>query len=396
MKKMKIAACALSLAICFAGAGCINYIPVLPPEANSGSTVVKPSDENAAPVKIITADKDLMDEYFGEELTEIISRVRKSVVSVVATYADGKGGATKRTESGVVMGFIDEETSGSSFIVISHHLIVGASSLIVYADGDESAIAPRLVGTDPQTDLCVLKIDKKIEPAFLCDLPVDEETGESLYSSVGKSVLTVADTLGINMNVVSRGIISAENYRYSVGEGKYEPYYLTDAYVGEYSSGGGLFSENGGMLMGIINGSITEGGWRGFVLPVSTVRKVCSEIVSNEDHSVSGRYKLGFTVENVSTSWGLSEGVKFTEVSNDGSFFANGNGLRVGDVVKSFKFAEDTVWTDVSLAKDFYNYFYVKLIDKIEVGAEINFRIERNGTQSVITIKIQQYKYFSD
>lgn len=384
---------AIIAASCFSG--CLIYNPKTSDDSGSGSSVVKPDvNQPGLPVNVVYVDKDQMAEHFNEDLSMTVSRINRSVVTVVATYSDGKGGSVKKSESGVVTGFSSDNTEEFSYIVISHHLIVGATSVSVYARGSETALAPRLIGTDPQTDLCVLRVDKKLDPAFICDLPEAEEGGE--YSFVGKSVLTVADALGKNVNVVSRGIISAENYFYSVGEGVYESYYLTDAFVGEGSSGGGLFSENGGVLLGIINGKIgASEGWNGFVLPVSTAIKVCSEIINNEEHCVSGRYKLGFAVENVSTSWGLPEDVKFTEVSQDGSFYAKGNGIKVGDVVKSFKI-DDGEDIKVTLASDFYDWFYVKLAGQLKVGTNVSLEIERNGTRAVVSFKILQYNYFSE
>lgn len=393
MKFKKITALTVAALTVLNFGACINYVTPDNGGTSSDISVIRPSGEGALPVNIVTVDKTLMEEYFNAPLSETISRASKSVVTVVASYSDGKGSTVKTSASGVVMGFSEGLDESFSYIVIPHHLIVGASSVSVYEAGSDVALVPNLIGTDPQTDLCVLRVDKKLDPAFLCDEPIGS-AGESV---IGSSVITIASALGNNMLIASRGIVSAENYLYSVGEGKYESYLLTDAYVSAYSSGGGLFSEVGGVLMGIINGSIdAKNGWSGYVLPASTVKDVCKQIVSNEEHYVYGRYKLGFEVEDVRTAWGVPESVKFTDVSTDGSFYGNGSGIKVGDIIKSFKVGENGEWISVNLAQDVYDWFYDKLKDEITVGTVVTFKIERNGTSDDVAVTIQQYKYFTE
>lgn len=392
---LKCVICISLLIIClFSLSGCINYIPITPDDSGETS-VIQPSDESGKPVNFVVAKGEDLKEYFGEAFTETVTRASQSVVSVVASYSDGKGGLTKKNASGVVLGSLDDETVESSYIVVPHHLIVGASIVSVFVDGSETAIASTYVGTDPRTDLCVLHIKKKLTPALIGDIPLDDDGNE--YPSVGKSVFTIGDALGKKVNIVSKGIICADNYKVSVGEGKYEKYLLTDAFVSSSSSGGGLFSENGGLLMGIINGSIDEGsGWNGFVIPVSTAVKVCKEIIQNDEHCVAGRYKLGFTVEDVRTSWGPTENVKISEVTTDGSFYAGGNGLRAGDLILGFRLGSDTEMITVNSAEEVYNWFYTELADRLKVGERIIFTIKRNGTEDDIAIEIKQYKFSSD
>lgn len=373
--------------------GCFQYNPITS-EDSGGASLIQPSDESGKSVNFIVAKGDQIKDYFGESLLETVNRASESVVSVVASYSDGKGGSTKKYASGVVLGSLDDEVD-SSYIVVPHYLIVGASTVSVFVQGEEAAIASTYVGTDPQTDLCVLNIKRKLTPVVIGETPLDD-VGNA-YSMVGKSVFAVADALGKKVNIVSKGIISYDKYMLSVGEGKYEKYLLTDVFVGESSSGGGLFSENGGLLMGIINGNIDEGGgWTGFVLPAETVVKVCKEIIQNADHCVEGRYKLGFSVEDVRISWGPTENVKISEVTTDGSFYANGNGLRTGDLILGFKVGNDEEMITVSSAEEVYDWFYVKLVDRLKVGEKIVFAIKRNGTEDDITIEIKQYKFSSN
>lgn len=392
MKCKRIAVLIAAITIAFSFSACIQYVVPDTSGASSEPSEIRPSGEAASSVNIVTVDQKVLSEYLGSSVAETITRASKSVVTVTSSYSDGKGSTVKTSASGVVIGGSESESLSYSYVVIPHRLIVGATSVAVYEQGSETALVPNLIGTDPQTDLCVLKVDKKLEPALLYDVESDDDT----QSLIGSSVIAVADALGNNMLVASRGIVCAENYRYSVGEGRYESYFLTDAYISSYSSGGGVFSEKGGVLMGIINGNLdTKSGWTGYVLPVSTVKYVCSQIISTEGHYVTGRYKLGFTVEDVRTAWGIPESVKFTEVSTDGSFYASGNGIKVGDVIKSFKINNEE-WTQISLAQDVYDWFYVKKKDEIKVGDVITFKIERNGTLDDVSITVQQYKYFTE
>lgn len=384
LKNRIFAVCAICSAIfcAFFAYGCNFYKkPVTDDSTASDSSFSRPADPAVSTVNMVTVSASEASDYLSMPLSEVIARAESSVVSVEVESSGG----TKTHASGVVIGNSDDEKF--SYIAISHHIIVGASSVKVYVGKDDkNGYFSSAVGTDPQTDLCVIKIEKKLQPAvFYTEEP-----------TAGTRVLSVADALGDKSVLSSSGIVSLCDYPVDTGEGKYTQYLLTDAYVGAYSSGGGLFSETGGFLVGILKHDSSNKTWQSFALPAATVRDVCAEII--EKGYVEGRYKLGFTVENSRTSWGITESIKVTDVSTDGSFYAKGNGLRKDDVIESFFYNdEEKITYEITKAENLYGYFYdaqYGLASQIKVGDEITFYIERNGTKMAVKVEILQYDYF--
>ena len=132
---LKCGICISLLIIClFSFFGCINYIPITPDDSGETS-VIQPSDESGKSVNFVVAKGEDLKDYFGETFTETVTRASQSVVSVVASYSDGKGGLTKKNASGVVLGSLDDEAVESSYIVVPHHLIVGALTVSVFVAG---------------------------------------------------------------------------------------------------------------------------------------------------------------------------------------------------------------------------------------------------------------------
>ena len=167
---------------------------------------------------------------------------------------------------------------------------------------------------------------------------------------------------------------------------------LTDAFVNENSAGGGAFTAKGGFLTGIIDNTVSgKNNWQGFIIPSDVVESVCTEII--REGVVVGRYKLGISVTDSLTAWGVYDSIVVTSVSQDGSIYANGAGLRVGDIIRGIGYAQTGDVYPAS-ANDLYEYLYN--VCEFKVGDKITFFIERNNTNDSITITISQYDYFEN
>lgn len=337
----------------------------------------KPSISDEKSEVIFTfVDESLYGEYVEEDLPKVIERVSESVVQIVVETS-----GTSAFYSGVVIG--NSSDGKYSYIVTCHHSIVGATKVRVIAcDGDESkTFSASPVGTDPQTNLCVIQVSGTLTPAVFYG-------SASTSVSVGESVITVANALATEEVIASLGIVSSSNYIVSAGEGKENKYVLTDAYANSYSAGGGAFLTKGGFLLGIIDPSSNK-IWQGSIIPSEVVQSVCTEII--EKKVVEGRYKLGVTVSDSLTAWGVLESIIVSAISTDGSLYANGAGLRVGDVIRSVSYSKTGDFYPAS-ANDFYDYLYNEC--NFEIGDKITFFIERNNTNDTVTVTISQYDYF--
>lgn len=215
--------------------------------------------------------------------------------------------------------------SRDGYLLTSNHVIQGADEIFVsLADGRESVA--RVVGTDPETDLALLRIS-------LADLPYTD-IGEDKPVHVGDVVLAIGNPLGVGQTV-SMGIVSATG-RSHLGIATFENFIQTDAAINQGNSGGALIDTRGN-LVGINTAILSSnGGWQGigFSTPISVAREVMNDLI---EHGRVIRGWLGVTVQDITpglaTTFGLDEvrGGLISEVLSGSP--AHRDGLRPGDVL---------------------------------------------------------------
>ena len=210
------------------------------------------------------------------------------------------------------------------YVITNHHVIAKAEKIIVKLIDGRSAEA-ELVGTDPDTDLAVLKIEldnlPEIQIAHLKDL------------KIGDVVLAIGYPFRIGQTV-TQGIISATG-RSQVSQNTYENFLQTDAAINPGNSGGALINADG-EIIGINSLIYTETGnfnGIGFAIPIDLVTDVMKQITEN-GYVIRGW--LGVEGQNVPLqtlqSIGLEiQGVLITGIDEDGP--GDKAGLKVGDII---------------------------------------------------------------
>jgi Do/DeqQ family serine protease len=217
--------------------------------------------------------------------------------------------------------------SPQGIILTNHHVIEGADEIeVAFADGRKRNA--KLIGSDPETDIAVLKIDAT-------DLPNPITLGKMESVHVGDVVLAIGNPFGVGQTVTS-GIVSALG-RNQLGINTFENFIQTDAAINPGNSGGALVDTKGN-LIGINTASYSRSGGTmgiGFAIPVSTARQVLEGIV--RDGQVTrgwvGIEPMELTPELAET-FGLksTEGVIVTGVLQNGP--AATAGLRPGDLLQ--------------------------------------------------------------
>ncbi len=181
-------------------------------------------------------------------------------------FGDPSDGQTRR-----------ENSLGSGVIVSSQGLILTNNHVVEAADEIEIALADgrtmpgRVVGTDPETDLAVIKVDMKNLPAITF--------GRSEQTNVGDVVLAIGNPYGIG-ETVTQGIISALG-RNHLGINTFENFMQTDAPINPGNSGGALIDVDGN-LVGINSAIFSRDGGSlgiGFAIPVSLAKQVMEQII---------------------------------------------------------------------------------------------------------------------
>ena len=212
--------------------------------------------------------------------------------------------------------------AAQGFILTNNHVVEGADEIAVMLPGGKVAEA-RVVGTDPEADLAVLRVEAKgLQPITFAD-PASVQTGDI--------VLAVGDPFGVGQTV-TRGIVSATS-RNRLGINTFENFVQTDAAINPGNSGGALV-DTSGHLVGINTAIYSRSGGSqgiGFAIPVSLARQVLEQIIATGRVS---RGWLGVSARDViHETTGAAAGAALVAVQRGGP--ADRAGLRAGDTVVS-------------------------------------------------------------
>lgn len=259
-------------------------------------------------------------------LVGVINAVNPSVVAVTTEQmvtSNFWGG--QQVVSGAGSGVI---FTADGYIITNNHVIEGAQQIKVKLS-DDTEYTAKLIGTDSQSDIAVLKIDATgLTPAVL---------GDSDSVQVGELSIAVGNPLGTLSNTATDGIISGLDREVTV-QGNTMRLMQTSAAVSPGNSGGGLFNANG-ELVGIVNakstGEYAEG--LGFAIPINTAKQVAQDLIENG--YVTGRPALGITVISISDAqtamqYGVSSFGVYVQSVTSGSG-ADKAGMKVGDRIVS-------------------------------------------------------------
>jgi serine protease Do len=249
-------------------------------------------------------------------------------------FFGGQQGGGKQTVRGLGSGVI---VTPDGYILTNNHVVEGATKLTVMLS-DKKRLDAKVIGTDPQTDVAVIKVDAQNLPAA--------ELGDSDNVRVGQWVIAVGNPFQL-MHTVTSGIISAKG-RSSVGLADYEDFIQTDASINPGNSGGALADLDGKVIA--INTAIStpSGGsvGIGFAIPINMARNVMDTLISKGHVS---RGYLGVLLQNVDDNLAKALDLK----SNEGVIVADVTpgspaekaGLKRGDVILSLdgKPVKDTI-----------------------------------------------------
>ena len=338
---------------------------------NSGSSG---SDSSSGSVK--TTGYDLEDAT-GSNMTvqEITEKTKASVVEIKTESVSSDSWMQQYVTEGAGSGVI---ISKDGYIVTNNHVIDGASKITVTTADDKSYEA-RLVGTDSNSDVAVIKIKASdLTPATY---------GNSDQLKVGDMAVAIGNPLGELGGTVTAGIISALDRELSI-DGKTMTLLQTDSSINPGNSGGGLFNGDG-QLIGIVvaksSGSDVEG--LGFAIPINKAADVAQQLMDN-----------GYVKGQPYTGMSYTEG---SQQSDFDSFFSNGSssssknvyiasvdsskakraGFQAGDMVFAVDGKQITSFEDLS-----------SIITSHKVGDKVTYTIVRNGKTQDIKLTLQEKK----
>ena len=272
--------------------------------------------------------------------------------------------------TGLGSGFI---ISSEGYVVTNNHVISGADQITVIFNNGIDEVPAELVGTDPKTDIAVLKIDPdKVDIKNI-------NWGDSGSSRVGDIVLAIGNPLGLGGTVTS-GIISSINR--DIGGGPYVDFIQTDAPINRGNSGGPLFNLDGEVI-GINSMIISQTGGSvglGFSIPSNTAKLIVEQIIS------FGQAKRGWLgVQILDLTPEFSESLDYD--STDGAFVSSvspespaaKSNIQAGDIIIEFDGKKITSFKDLP-----------KVVAETPIGNEVKVSVWRNGGLIEITVQIDE------
>jgi len=326
-------------------------------------------------------------ERAGASFAPVIRQVANSVVNIYSTKSSRQaagGGFSQhplapffgipqdqiprqRLEQSLGSGVI---VSRDGYILTNHHVIDGAGQILVALHGKEKPFEARLIGTDPQTDIAVVKIEIEDAPAITL--------ADSDLVEVGDVALAIGNPFGIGQTV-TMGIVSAKGRR-GMGIVDYEDFIQTDASINPGNSGGALVDAKG-RLIGINQSILSRSGGNqgvGFSVPINLAKHVMGSLV---EYGRVVRGHLGVAIqpvtEELAEAFGLKDqsGALVGEVTTGSP--ADKAGIKPGDVIVELDGKKVDDSADLRLR-----------VSKMSPGSETTATVHRDGQLEKIKVRV--------
>jgi len=342
-------------------------------ERNSTNKIVEEDIENVnskssiSQANIVSASNGA-DSY---TIPQIVNLTSNSVVEIATeTVVNGRfirQYVAEGAGSGVII-------SSDGYVVTNNHVIDDATKIMVKLKNGEEYEA-KLIGTDSDTDVSVLKIEANdLQPAVF---------GDSDKLQVGEMAIAVGNPLGELGGTVTDGIISALDREIDLGDTVMN-LLQTNAAINPGNSGGGLFNSKGeliGITVAKSSGTDVEG--LGFAIPINDVKKCVNDIKTYG--YVKGKIQLGLNLIDITDVYDAmmyrvnSTGVYVQSVTDGSS--AEKAGVKSGDRIIEFNGVEIDSYSTLK-----------KAINSCEVGETVEMVVVRNNREKVLKIYLSEYQ----
>ena len=307
--------------------------------------------------------------------------MQPSIVAISVEYSVSSiFNRTQRTSSAKGSGIIISE---DGYILTNNHVINSASSsnnsfyeiskankVTVKLYNDDTEYKGEIIGTDSQTDLAVIKIDKT-------DLTA-AELGDSSSVQVGEFTMAIGSPLGLD-NSVTAGIVSAVNREVSDEDGNKYVAIQTDAAINSGNSGGALVNSKG-QVIGVntlkLSGTGVEGV--GFAIPINSTKNIYEQLIQ---YSKVKRPYIGITGydldEETAKQNNLVIGIYVKSVDDFSA--AEKAGIKIGDVIIEAEGKKITKMDELNEIKT-----------EKQIGDTIKLKVSRDGKEKSVTVTLQE------
>ena len=263
---------------------------------------------------------------------------------------------------------VSTSSSSSNSSSSNYYSVSEAEKVTVTLFNDDKTYDAKIVGTDEQTDLAVIKIEKT-------DLP-KAEFADSDNIKVGEFAMAVGNPLGMQSSITC-GVVSAVNRKITDSDGKEFTLIQTDAAINAGNSGGALVNSQG-QVIGIntlkLQGTGIEG--MGFAIPINSTTDITSQLIQ---YSKVKRPYIGITgmdlSENTAKANNLVKGIYVKAVDDFSA--AEKAGIKIGDVIIEADGTKITTMDELNSIKN-----------KHSIGDEMKIKVNRNGQEKELTLTL--------
>lgn len=309
----------------------------------------------------------------------VANKVRPSIVGIKVEYTANsiflRNSTTASAEgSGIII-------SEDGYILTNNHIVNSsstnsyyeiqkASKLSVYLYNDETEYSATIIGTDEQTDLAVIKIDKTgLTPAVL---------GDSSKVQVGEFSMAIGNPLGMQSSVTA-GIISAVDRKVTDSDGKNYTLIQTDAAINSGNSGGALVNAEGEVI-GVntlkLSGTGIEG--MGFAIPINSTKEIYEQLI--QYNKVKRPYMgiTGLDLDQKTADYNkLVVGIYVKDIETFSA--AEKAGIKIGDVIIAADGKTVTTMNELNEIKNAHN-----------IGDTMEIKLNRNGSEMTVTVTLTE------
>ncbi|MGN1326788.1 MAG: S1C family serine protease [Clostridia bacterium] len=318
-------------------------------------------------------------EQYSETGIAVAQKILPSIVGIKVEYkvssifmssqttAAAEGSGIIISEDGYILtnNHVINSTSSSSYYSIGE-----ASKITVNLYNDETEYEAKIVGTDEQTDLAVIKIEK--------DGLIAAELGDSDSILVGEFAMAVGNPLGLQSSVTA-GMISAVNREITDSDGKTYTLIQTDAAINSGNSGGALVNSKG-QVIGINTLKVAQEGVEGmsFAIPINSAKPIYEQLIQ---YSKVKRPYIGITGRDVDSATAkrnnIVEGIYVVSIEEFSA--AEKAGVKTGDVIVKADGKDIKTMNELNEIKNSHN-----------IGDTMTITVNRNGNEKELTLILQE------
>jgi len=320
-------------------------------------------------------------ENYSETGIAVAKKILPSIVGIKVEYPVNSIFLTQQTTasaegSGIIL-------SEDGYILTNNHVVNSSSSsttyslgeasrVIVYLYNDETEYEAKVVGTDTETDLAVIKIEKTGLTAA--------ELGDSDSVLVGEYSMAAGNPLGMQ-STVTVGAISAVNREVTDSDGKTFTLIQTDAAINSGNSGGALVNSKGQVIgINTLKVSATGVEGMGFAIPINSAKPIYEQLIQ---YNKVKRPYIGISGRDLDSKTAsrnnLVEGIYVVSVEEYSA--AEEAGIKAGDVIVKADGQEVKTMTELNTVKN-----------KHSIGDEMTITINRKGQEKELKLTLKEQK----